>query len=81
MSTRPKSYTRYRLHGIVTTTQSTKLMLTDFVVVKSEIAWAMPVLFGKPSPFIEISLDGQQLYVTTTKSSTPTPVWDEFLEL
>jgi len=50
-------------------------------IVKSEIAWAMPVLFGKPSPFLEITLAGQQLYVTKTKPSTITPVWEELLEL
>ena len=74
--------TRYRLHSIVTTSssQSTQI-LTHFVVVKSEIDWAMPVLFGKPSPFLEISLAGQQSYVTNTKSSTITPVWNESLEL
>lgn len=64
-------YSRYRFHSI----------LTHFVVVKSEIVWAMPNLFGKPSPFIEISLAGQQLLVTKTKLSTPTPEWNEVLEL
>jgi hypothetical protein len=73
--------TRYRLHSIVATSSTQIPILTQFVVVKSEIAWAMPVLFGKPSPFLEITLAGQQPYVTKTKPSTITPVWDEFLEL
>lgn len=66
---------------VTTSSSQSTQILTHFVVVKSEIDWAMPVLFGKPSPFLEISLAGQQSYVTNTKSSTITPVWNESLEL
>ena len=76
---------RYLVHGIlaISLTQSTYIDAFFVVVKASEIVWQRrsAQLGHSPSPFIEVSLDGQQIYATATKPKTLTPVWDESFDL